>query len=103
MKKKDSMVKMATPEEFIEYVSKYINDLPDKCPHKTIIKACRDFIIQLLNAISFQEKIIDNQKACIETLKQLGVEYKKLIQKNEIDPKKSNKSSIKNKKIQPKK
>jgi predicted RNase H-like HicB family nuclease len=91
MKKNEKRVPITTSEEYIDYLSKYIADLPDACPHKATIKTCKEAIILLSNAIKLHEKTIDiqdeiikRQKECIGTHEELEKEYRKMIKQNEI-------------------
>jgi uncharacterized coiled-coil DUF342 family protein len=51
--------------EYAAWLADYINDLPDKCPHKNMIKLCKDIIETQFEKAEIMKELIDNQTKVI--------------------------------------
>jgi hypothetical protein len=58
--------KKVTDNECLTELDGYINDLPDKCPHKQVIEICRNIIKTSFERIDNQDKIINIKNEMID-------------------------------------
>lgn len=73
--------KKTKDNEVLTQLDCYINDLPDKCPHKKVMKICKDIIKTSFERIEVMEKLIDNQTKIINNQTELIDSQKEMIDK----------------------
>jgi hypothetical protein len=78
--------KKTKDNECLTQLDGYINDLPDKCPHKEVIKICKTIIKTSFERIEVMEKLIniqaekiDNQTKIINNQTELIDSQKEMI------------------------